>query len=325
MRPRPPSRHPDPSRGPRVRGALSAALIALACLLLPFGTLAAWASYGLADTGRYVAAMAPLASDPDVRRAVAATVGEGILAEVDAGRARGVVGPFVHEAVRSFTGTETYRTAWDATNRTVHDAVLRALRDDRAAGRHRAVTVDLAPVATKVKAQLSARRMPWARRIPVLHTAVPVVPAGEVDRLRKGYHLLDFAAFWLPLGAVVFALAGIAVAACRRRAVAATGLGAALGGALLALAVAVGRRLTVTGLPGELRRPAAGAVYDALTTTLRTASWLLVAVGLTVAAASWLAGRYRPLNANSGRYEALNTNSRTVRGTEREQQDRTSR
>ncbi|MEU5366275.1 hypothetical protein ABZ354_22845 [Streptomyces sp. NPDC005925] len=257
---------------------------------MPFGTLAAWAAYGLADTGRYVATMAPLASDPDVRGAVAETVGDGILAQVDAGPAHSAVGPFVHDAVRSFTGTDTYRMAWNATNRIVHDAVLRALRDDRAA--HRAVTVDLAPVAARVKAQLASRHLTLAQRIPVEHTAVAVLPADEVDRLRKGYHVLDFAAFWLPLGAVVFALAGIAVAACRRRAVTATGLGTALGGALLALAVAIGRSLTVADLSDELRRPAAGAVYDALTTTLRTASWLLVAVGLTVAAASWLTGRY---------------------------------
>jgi hypothetical protein len=292
VRPRPSRlpRLPRGSRGPRGQNALSAALIALACLLLPFGTLAAWAAYGLADTGRYVAAMAPLASDPDVRGAVADTVGDGILAEVDAGPAHGAFRPFVHDAVRSFTGTETYRTAWDATNRAVHGAVLRALRDDRAAGR--AVTVDLAPVTARVKARLAAERMPFAHRIPVEHTAVAVLPAHEVDRLRKGYHVLDVAAFWLPLGAVVFALAGIAVAACRRRAVTATGLGTALGGALLALAVAIGRRLTVAGLPDELHRPAAGAVYDALTTTLRTASWLLIAVGLAVAAASWLTGRH---------------------------------
>lgn len=279
-----------PPRGPRARNALSAALVALACLLVPFGVLAAWVAYGLADTGRYVTTMAPLAADPDVRSAVADTVGEGIMAEVGVGGPRGAVSPFVHDAVRSFTRTEAYRTAWVATNRTVHDAVLHALRDDRAA--HRAVTVDLAPVTARVKAQLTADHVPLAGRIPVEHTAVAVLPANDVDRLRKGYHVLDVAAFWLPLGAVVFAVAGIAVAACRRRAVTATGLGTALGGALLALAVAVGRRLTVAGFPDELRRPAAAAVYDALTTTLRTASWLLMALGLTVAATSWLTGRY---------------------------------
>ncbi|MFI8947642.1 hypothetical protein ACIGO6_14115 [Streptomyces sp. NPDC053750] len=275
-----------------MRSALSTLLIALACLLLaPCGTLAAWAAYGLADTGRYAAAMAPLADDPDVRNAVAASVGDGVMAEVSA-PASGTVRQFVQDAARSFTRTEAFREGWDAANRTVHDAVLRALRDDRSGSR--AVTVDLAPVTDRVKEQLADDNVPFARSIPVPHTAVTVLPAREVDRLRKGYHVLDVAAVWLPLAAVVFAVTGIAVAACRRRAVTATGIGTALGGALLALAVVAGRRLTLAELPGAVDGPAAGAVYDALTGTLRTASWLLVGLGLTVALASWLTGRYGP-------------------------------
>ncbi|MBQ1096203.1 hypothetical protein ACIQ1J_05220 [Streptomyces sp. NPDC097107] len=283
---------------PRHRNALSAVLIALACLLAPCGTLAAWALLGPADTGRYVAAMSPLADDPDVRDAVADavgdTVGEGVVDQVAAGPVSGTVRLFVQDAARSFTRTEAFREGWDAANRTAHEAVLRALRDERTRGR--AVTVDLAPVTTRVKDRLTDDNVPFARRIPVRHTAVTVLPAHEVDRLRKGYHVLDVAALWLPLAAVVFAVTGIAVAACRRRAVTAAGIGTALGGALLALAVVVGRRFTVAELPGAVDGavdgPAAGAVYDALTDTLRTASWLLVALGLTVALTSWLTGRY---------------------------------
>ncbi|MFJ8147628.1 hypothetical protein ACIQ8D_09270 [Streptomyces sp. NPDC096094] len=283
---------------PRHRNALSAVLIALACLLAPCGTLAGWATYGPGDTGRYVAAMSPLADDPAVRDAVADavghTVGDGIVDQVAAGPASGTVRLFVRDAARSFTRTAAFREGWDAANRTVHDAVLRALRDERSRGR--AVTVDLAPVTARVKDRLTDDNVPFARRIPVRHTAVTVLPAHEADRLRKGYHVLDVAALWLPLAAVVFAVTGIAVAACRRRAVTAAGIGTALGGALLALAVVVGRRFTVAELPdavdGAVDGPAAGAVYDALTDTLRTASWLLVALGLTVALASWLTGRY---------------------------------
>ncbi|TDT35321.1 hypothetical protein EV562_109262 [Streptomyces sp. BK208] len=278
---------------PRLRGVLSAVLLALACLLAPCATLAGWAVHGPADTDRYVAAVAPLADDPDVREAVADTLGDGftgLVDEVTAGPVSGSVRLFVRDAARSFTRTEAFREGWDAANRTVHAAVLRALRDDGAAGRP--VTVDLAPVTERVRDRLAEDHVPFARRIPVRHTAVTVFPAHETDRLRKGYHVLDVAAVWLPLAAVVFALTGIALAARRRRAVTAAGIGTALGGALLALTVVVGRRLTVAGLPGPVDGPAAGAVYDALTETLRTASWLLVALGLTVALASWLTDRY---------------------------------
>ncbi|MFI9760602.1 hypothetical protein ACIHFB_21955 [Streptomyces sp. NPDC051963] len=272
----------------RLRNGLSAALIALACLLAPFGTLAAWA-YGLADTGRYVTTMAPLAADPAVREAVADSVGTGLMQqipELDAGPLRATVAPFVHDAVRSFTRTEAFRTAWDSGNRALHDAVLHALHQDDL----RPVTVDLAPVTAQVKRQLTDDHMPLAQRIPVEHTAVAVLPARELAHFRKGFHVLEVAGFWLPLTAAALAVAGIAVAACRRRAVTATALGTALGGAFLCLALAIGRRLTLADLPEEVHRQAAGAVYDALTATLRTVSLLLVALGLTVALTCWLTG-----------------------------------
>ncbi|WP_406726418.1 hypothetical protein WJ438_19640 [Streptomyces sp. GD-15H] len=281
----PPRREPTPAR---LRNALSAALVALACLLAPCGALAAWAAYGLADTGRYVHTMAPLAADPHVRDAVAEAVGDEVLRELDAGPARSTFEPFVRDAVRSFTRTEVFATAWEAGNRAVHDAVLHALRDERAAPGP--VTVDLAPVTARVKQRLTADHVPLAQRIPVRHTEIAVVPAEEVAGLRKGYRVLDAAAFPLPSATVVLAVAGVAVAVRRRLAVTVTGLGIALGGGLLAVAVAIGRHLTLADLPERAPRPAAGVVYDALTATLRTASWLLLALGLAVALASWLTG-----------------------------------
>jgi hypothetical protein len=289
---------------PRIRSALSAVLLALSCLLVPFGALAAWAAYGLADTSRYVTTMAPLAADPNVREAVADTVGDGILRAVDqhldvrpAGgtpSGGGSLRPFVRDAVRSFTQTEAFRLAWDTGNRVTHDAVLRALRDeedDEAAGR--AVTVDLAAVTAQVKRQLTRDHVPIAARIPVEHTAVSVLPASELASFRKGFHVLEVAGFWLPVATVVFAATGIALAVHRRRAVAATALGTALGGGVLALAVAVGRSLTLAGLPDDVPHPAVGAVYDALTGTLRTVAWLLLGLGLTVALTAWLTRRLR--------------------------------
>ncbi|WP_053661092.1 hypothetical protein [Streptomyces sp. MMG1121] len=276
----------------RIRSALSAVLITLACLLVPFGALAAWAAYGLVDTGRYVTAMAPLAGDPDVRDAVADTVGDGILRAVDEHMGvrpdGGSVRPFVHDAVRSFTQTEAFRLAWDTVNQVTHDAVLRALRDGRGTRAGQPVTVDLASVTDPVKRRLTHDHVPLAARIPVQHTAVAVFPAEELATFRKGFHVLEVAGFWLPVTAVVFAATGIGLAVHRRRAITATALGTALGGALLALALSVGRTLTLSGLPPDVPHPAAAAVYDALTSTLRTTAWLLLALGLTAALTTWL-------------------------------------
>ncbi|MBK3629726.1 hypothetical protein ACWC9X_04230 [Streptomyces asoensis] len=271
-----------------LRTALAAVLVALSCLLVPFGALAAWAAYGLTDTRAYVTTMAPLASDPAVRDAVADTVGDGVAREA------GLNPLFLRDAVRSFTATRAYRTAWNAGNEAAHTAVMRALHDDSAGRDSSPVTVDLAAVTSPLRQQLVADNVPFADRVPVEHTRVALLPPGELAPLRKGYHVLDVAGFWLPLAAVLFAVTGIAVAARRRRAVTATALGTALGGALLGLAVAIARRMVLSDLPEAAHRPAAGAVYDALTATLRTASWLLLALGLTVAAATWLTRPHSP-------------------------------
>lgn len=264
-------------------------LIVLACLLAPFGALSTWATYGLGDARRYEATMAPLAADADVRDAIAAGVTDGILREVHVRpRLQGPVNHYVRDAVRSFTETEAYRTAWQAANLAAHDAVMRALRDDREG----AVTVDLAPVTERVKRQLTHNHMPLANRIPVEHTEVTVLEAEDLSRLRKGFHVVEVAGFWLPIAAVVFASGGVLVAVCRRRALLATGLGTALGAALLGVAIAVGRRLTLADLPPDVSRTAAGAVYDALTETLRLVSWLLLALGVTVALTAVLTGAY---------------------------------
>ncbi|MDW4904776.1 hypothetical protein RB628_05300 [Streptomyces sp. ADMS] len=283
----------------RLRSALSAVLTALACLLLPFGALSAWAAYGLADTGRYVTAMAPLAENPYVQDAIADNLGAGIVHVIDVGPLEDTVSHFVQDAVHSFTRTEAFRAAWDTANRATHEAVLHALRNDPnrwqrqgSYGGEGAVTIDLAPVTAQVKRQLTDDHVPLANHIPVAHTEVAVLPAQDLVPLRKGFRVLEVAGFWLPVTAGVLAVTGIALAVRRRRAITATALGTALGGALLGVALAIVRRLTLADLPPGVSAPAAGAVYDALTATLRTVSWLLLALGLAVALGMWLTDRY---------------------------------
>ncbi|WP_327344637.1 hypothetical protein [Streptomyces europaeiscabiei] len=293
------------------RGTLSAVLTVFACLLTPVGALAAWTTYEIADRTRYEAAMAPLATDPAVREALADAVAAGILREVRVGpRLRRPVRDFTHDAAHSFTQTEAFRTAWHTANRAAHDAVLTAVREEGAYGGGaggggtggvgaRSVTLDLAPVGERVKRQLVRDHVPFAHRIPVARTEVEVLSAAELVQLRKGYRVLEIAAFWLPVGALALAAGGILVATQRRRAVCATGLGTALGGALLGVAVALGRHLTLADLPPGVSPAAAGAVYDALTATLRTVTWGLLGLGTTVAAVAWLTGRLARLRRAS--------------------------
>nr|WP_246259376.1 hypothetical protein [Streptomyces typhae] len=266
---------------------MSAVLLVLACLLVPLGTVSTWAKYEIEDASAYVATMAPLASDPAVRAAVSDAVTESAMNEIDAGPLQSVVTSFVRDAVHSFTETGAFQAAWNAANRAAHDAVQSALTHDSDG----AVTIDLAPITQQVKRQLTEEGTPFANRIPVRHTEVTVMQAQDLSDFRKGFRMLQVAGLWLPVAAVLLAAGGVLLAVRRRRAVIATALGAAAGAGALAAAVAVGRGLTLDDLPPDVSRDAAGAVYDALTDTLRTASWIIVAVGLAVALGVWVSRR----------------------------------
>lgn len=109
-------------------------------------------------------------------------------------------------------------------------------------------------------------------------------------QLTDPYVPFALAGFWLPVAALVLAAGGVAVAARRRRALTAVALGTALGGAFLRTAVAAGRRLTLADVPRP-HRPAAGAVYDTLTSALTTVSWALLGLGVLTAGVAWVAGR----------------------------------
>ncbi|MFJ9128192.1 hypothetical protein ACIRJS_29220 [Streptomyces sp. NPDC102340] len=270
-----------------IRRTASAVLLVLACLLVPLGTLSTWAKYEIGDSDRYVSAMAPLAGDPDVQNAVADAVTSGVMKNLDVGALASVVENYLHDAVVSFTDTDAFRGSWNTANRAAHDAVQQAL-DEGTTG---PVTLDLAPVTRQVKQQLEENGVPFAERIPVAHTEVTLLSAGDLAGLRKGFHAFQLAGPWLPLAAIVCAVAGLALARRRRPALALTALGAALGAAALLIALPLARALTLADISDAANKAATGSVYDALTSPLRTASWVIVAVGVVVALAVWL-GRH---------------------------------
>jgi len=272
-----------------MRRALSVVLLALACLLVPLGTLSVWAKYEVGDSDRYVATMAPLASEPAVRGAVADAVTNGIMTQLDAGPLQSTVETFLHDAVESFTGTDAFQKAWNAANRAAHDAVQQAIDD----GTDGPVTIDLAPVTSQVRNQLNEDGVPFADRVPVTHTTITVMSSRDLDRLRQTLRLLQRAGLWLPFAALVLAATGLALARRRRPALAATALGVVLAAAALLGALAASRSLTLDNLPSDVDRSAAGAAYDALTSSMRTASLAIVGAALAVAACAWLSGLFR--------------------------------
>ncbi|MFJ9341487.1 hypothetical protein ACIRP0_19610 [Streptomyces sp. NPDC101733] len=272
-----------------MRTYLSSALIVLVALLVPASAVAYWADHELGNADRYTAAMAPLAGDPAVRSVVVTQATRALSGQIDAGPFQGGVDTLIGEALDSFAGTPAYRTAWDAANRAAHTAFLDALNT----GHGDALTIDLAPVIAQVRVELMNDGVPFADRIPQTHLSVKVMEYDNLGALRRWFHMLQIAGVWLPVLTVVLALAAVALAVRRRRAVLATGLGLAVGAVLLWITVSLCRGLTLDDLPADIDRKAAGAVYDALTAFLRTTAWVVLALGLAVALSAWLMGRLR--------------------------------
>lgn len=270
--------------------ALAVAVLVLLAVLVPLSALAAWVDLEIDNTDRYVAAVAPLASDPEVQNTVGDLITDATMKQIEAGALQNTVRDFLHQAVMSFTTTDAFQTAWNAANRTAHQAVTAALNGNTG----EAVTIDLAPVTEQVKRNLEENGVPFADRIPVQHTDITLISADRADQLRQSFRLLRAGSVWPAVGTVVLAALAVVVAWLRggpgrgRSALAAlsatavTGLGFALGALVLRAVVAVARARVLAEVPDN-ETGGAAAVYDALTSSLRTTSWIVFGTGLAVA------------------------------------------
>ncbi|MGQ4712294.1 hypothetical protein ACUN22_01270 [Streptomyces anulatus] len=273
----------SPSAISATSAALSAVLLVLLAVLVPLSALSAWVDLEIDDTDRYVAAVSPLASDPAVQTTVANLVTEEAMRQIDLGPLQDTVREFLHETVRSFTTTEAFRNAWDTANRAAHKAVAAALDGDSG----EAVTIDLAPVIDQVKQDLVRDGVPFADQIPVERTEITVLGPGQADDLRNSFRLLRYGSIWPAVATLVFLVLVVGIATVRRGmrtglwATATVGAGFVLGAIVLRVLVAVGRSRVLDEVP-DSDRDAAAAVVDALTASLRTTVWVVLAVGATL-------------------------------------------
>ncbi|MFD5628425.1 hypothetical protein [Streptomyces sp. NPDC127072] len=312
------TRGPKASRH-RLRALFAALLIVLAAVFTPLSAVASWASDTVGDTDRYVKTMEPLASDPDLRAAVANRVTDAVMQRLDvetllasvepadrplAGKALDALsGPvttgitdFVHGVSLKFVSSDAFATLWTQLNRRAHAAVEKALTGSGGGAvklTDDAVTIDLAPVIDQVKQALVDNGLAVAAKIPEVHTDFTVMTSESIGKAQKGFRLLQLAGFWLPVLTLLLAAGGVLTAVRRRRALVTTALAVAAGAAVLGLALWVFRALYLDGLPDGVSQPAAGAVFDTLVRFLRTTVRMVITLGLIVALSAWLTGEGR--------------------------------
>ncbi|MFJ2874012.1 hypothetical protein [Streptomyces sp. NPDC087298] len=308
-----------PARRPRARSFLAVLLVLVAAVLTPLSIVSTWAKNQIGDTDNYVAMMAPLASDPDVRAAVTDRVTGAVMKHLDVKALLSDVSPadrpvldkalsklngplttgmsdFVHGTVERFVAGDAFARIWTDLNRTAQSATVKALSGSGGGAvklTGDTVTIDLAPVVDRVKQRLVDRGLGIAAKLPEIHTDFTVLTSDSVGKAKKWFRALQLLGFWLPLVTLVLAAGGVLLAVRRRRALVTAALAVAAGAAVLCLAVWLGRAFYLDSLPSEVSQPAAGSVFDALVGRMRALVRLVVTLGVVVALAAWLTGEGR--------------------------------
>ena len=192
---------PHAARHHPFRSTGSVLLILLAALLSLLSVVAVWANSIVRDTDRYVATVGPLATNPDVQKAVTRRVTDAVLAQIDVNalvkqlqdtvsqkgvppKAAQLVGnlqgPITNGLKQLVSGTvervvtsNAFETVWVEGNRRVHSALDKALtgRADGAVSlENNQVAIDVAPIVAKVKERLVSAGLGVAAKIPDVHT-----------------------------------------------------------------------------------------------------------------------------------------------------------
>ncbi|MER2223395.1 MAG: hypothetical protein ABS976_17570, partial [Rhodococcus sp. (in: high G+C Gram-positive bacteria)] len=210
---------------------------------------------------------------------------------------------------QALVSSDQFATLWTAANRQAH-AQLAAMVTGRATdGIVRAddsgtVTLSLEPIMTELRTNLRDRGFTVVDRLPTFDPQFEIVQSDELVRAQNFSDTLDRAAAWLPWASVACAIAAVAVAPGRRRALSLVGLATAVAMIALLVALAVVRRVYLqnSDIPSS---EAAVAVYDALAVSLISSIRMLLACGVAVAVVGYVAGGSRSATLMRARISQL--------------------
>lgn len=298
------------------RRIIAALLVVVACLLAPFAVGARWVKDTITDGDHFAATIAPLADDPLVQQAVAATATTAITSRMDvAGRldrfplpdeVRDSIAAGVESAVSSrveqYVRSEQFGTVWAALARQVQEQLVGLIDRDGSGAvalRDGAIVLDTTQVATLIREQLADSDIPGLSSVDLsqLGADVPaqvvLVESPNLQIAADALRIFMPVASWLWVVVLAMLVVGVLLWPRRSRGLMWAGLGLAVGGGLTWLALDVG-----TAQPGRATDdPMIGyLVTDVIRVLVR---WLvnsllvMVAVGIACLVLGFLGGGLR--------------------------------
>lgn len=210
-------------------------LVIVATLVAPLVIATSWLTARIDDRQEYVATVAPLADDPDVRRVLADQAAAAAVAALQQHVPVGLpeaLSDWARAAATEVVESPDFPEFWRKANEDLHrDAI--PLLEDPDAPTEGSLTVDASPLVAQVLLILEERNLPVGL-LPRIPLNVPVVERSKVAEAGPAYRTAVDTARWLPvvwLGLVVLA---VVVAAGWRGRLRIAGL------ALIGVAVAAG-------------------------------------------------------------------------------------
>jgi hypothetical protein len=303
------------------RAPVSAVLIVLGCVLAPISVLGVWAANQVSNTDRYVANMAPLISEPPIQHALSAKITAQITSRLDvqaianqaatqasaarlprlanllhnfSGQIASGVNSAIATAVARVVESPAMAAAWTRANRIAHAGIVRVLSGQGGGAVdvvNNQVVLNLGPLITQAKQQLSAQGLTIVNSIPNVSATFPLFEAPNLAKAQQGYRLITTLRWVLPVLAIVLLALGVYVARGHRRALIGAALGLAASMLVLGIALDIARVIYLNSVPKNvLPSDAAGALYDTLIRFIREGLRALLVVGLVVAIGAFLTG-----------------------------------
>src|SRR3954447_8596901 len=294
-----------------LRAVAVVVLISLGAVLATAAVPTIWARNLVLNTDRYVQTLQPLANDPGVQNAVVKAVEQQFNRNVDVAaivaqtlppRAASTLGgplqagasSLVESVTTKFVQSQLFQKLWEAVNRAAHTSLVAVLT-----GRHSenaAVAVkdgvlylNLAPIISEVKVRLVDAGLGIAKNVPAVGATVELLEVKGLTHAQSTVRTLDDAAVWLPVLALLCFAGAIALSTRRRRTTMASMLVIAGGMVLLAIGIAIGRRVYLDSLPLKyLTADDAGSVFDTLVRYLRDGLRIVFLVALLICAVLWI-------------------------------------
>src|SRR5918996_323559 len=259
------------------RQTVSLALAVLAAVALLGALVTDYASRSLFDADGFADRATAALDDEALQAEVARRVTDDLVlsAEADLIGAR----PLIAGAVEQVVGGAAFQSLFRAGVADLHRAVFERDVDT--------VTLTVADIRTTVAGALEALRPSLARKLPggevdVLESDPPDALV-EVTQLAEDVGMLELI---LLAAALVLAIAAEVLSRDRRATVLAFGVALASVAVIGLVAMGLGRSLALAAVHEPGPRDAAGAIWDAFLGDLRTALFLLAALGAVTAAAA---------------------------------------